>query len=64
MEITDVMDLAEASERYEININTLKTACQKGSKGLIKDIDYRKSGRVWLITKQAIERTWNKETNK
>lgn len=56
LELEDVMDLSEASQRYNININTLKSACQKGLNGLIEGIDYKKSGRVWLITKDAIKK--------
>lgn len=56
LEMEDVMDLSEASQRYNININTLKSACQKGLNGLIEGIDYKKSGRVWLITKDAIKK--------
>lgn len=56
LELEDVMDLSEASQRYNININTLKSACQKGLNGLIEGIGYKKSGRVWLITKDAIKK--------
>lgn len=54
MTIDDVMDLSEASDKYDININTLKSICQNESYNLKKGIDYKKSGRVWLITKDAI----------
>jgi len=56
MQLKDVMDLSEASEKYNININTLKSACQKGLNGLVEGIDYKKSGRVWLITRDAIKK--------
>ena len=55
MQLKDVMDLKEASEKYNLNINTLKTICQKGSYNLEEGTDYKKSGRVWLITTKAIE---------
>lgn len=55
MKISDVMDLKEASEKYNINIWTLKSICQKGSHDLILEKDYRKSGRSWLITKETME---------
>ncbi|MCR1871523.1 helix-turn-helix domain-containing protein [Longicatena caecimuris] len=58
LELEDVLDLSEASQKYGININTLKSACQKGLNGLIEGIDYKKSGRVWLITKNAIKKVW------
>lgn len=56
LEIDDMMDLSEASERYDVNINTLKSACQKGLNGLVEGIDYKKAGRVWLITRDAVKK--------
>lgn len=64
MELKDIMDLSEASKKYNIDINTLKWACQHGSNGLEEGVDYKKSGRVWLITRQAIEKTWREEKMK
>lgn len=55
MDLKDIMDLSEASKKYNLNINTLKTICQRGMHNLEKGTDYKKSGRVWLITKKAIE---------
>ncbi|WP_096636391.1 helix-turn-helix domain-containing protein [Clostridium cochlearium] len=55
MKLEDIMDLKEASEKYNLNINTLKTICQKGLHNLSEDVDYKKTGRVWLITRKAIE---------
>lgn len=56
LKFDDVMDLSEASKKYNININTLKSACQQGLNGLIEDVDYKKSGRVWIITKDALKK--------
>lgn len=61
MDLKDIMDLSEASKKYNLNINTLKTICQRGMHNLEEGKDYKKSGRVWLITKKAIEKilNWN-----
>ncbi|MCD3319518.1 hypothetical protein G8V07_11550 [Clostridium botulinum D/C] len=56
MDINDIMDLKEASIKYNLNINTLKATCQNGRHGLVEGKDYRKTGRVWLITKEALEK--------
>ncbi|WP_049043226.1 helix-turn-helix domain-containing protein [Clostridium sporogenes] len=56
LELEDTMDLSEASEKYGININTLKSACQQGLNGLVEGIDYKKAGRVWLITRDAVKK--------
>ena len=61
MKLTDVMDSKEASEKYNININTLKSICQNGSYNLKDEIDYRKTGRVWLITKDAMKKILEKK---
>lgn len=55
MKLEDVLDLSEASKKYNLNVNTLKTICQKGLHGLEEGLDYKKAGRVWLITRKAIE---------
>ncbi|KLU74186.1 hypothetical protein ADU80_05010 [Clostridium botulinum] len=61
--IKNIMDLKEASIEYNLNMSTLKSICQKGWHGLIEGEDYRKAGRVWLITREAIEKII-KNTNK
>ncbi|WP_039232088.1 helix-turn-helix domain-containing protein [Clostridium novyi] len=63
MKLADVMDLKEASEKYNLNINTLKSICQKELHGLKSGVDYRKTGRVWIITKDAIEKILEKKGN-
>lgn len=63
MKLADVMDLKEASEKYNLNINTLKSICQKELHGLKKDVDFKKTGRVWIITKYAIEKILEKRGN-
>ena len=64
MQLKDIMDLKEASEKYNLNINTLKTICQKGLHNLSEGVDYKKAGRVWLITRKAIEEKILENKNK
>lgn len=53
--LNNVMDLREASKKSKISINTLKSICQNESYDLIRGKDFKRSGRVWLITKDALE---------
>lgn len=53
--LNDVMDLREASKKSKISINTLKSICQNKSYDLLEGKDFKRSGRVWLITKDALE---------
>ena len=42
---------------------TLKEAgelCGKSANSLIKDVDYIKKGKTWLITKEAVEKLYGK----
>ncbi|WP_085829068.1 helix-turn-helix domain-containing protein [Clostridium massiliodielmoense] len=61
MKLTDVMNLKEASEKYNINMNTLKTICQRSKYDLVEEVDFRKSGKVWLITKDAMKKILEKK---
>lgn len=57
--ITKVLTLREASDRYGIPIETLRTFLKRGAKGWKVNKDYRKSGPTWLITKEALERKFD-----
>lgn len=63
LDLKNVMDLKEASEKYNININTLKTICQRNKYNLIEDVDFKKTGRVWLITKAGVEKILEEKGN-
>ncbi|MGL4452190.1 MAG: helix-turn-helix domain-containing protein [Sarcina sp.] len=56
MKLTEVYTLTEIEERFGIKSATLKTYLNRGAKEWAKDIDYKKSGRVWLITQKAVEK--------
>lgn len=53
--INEVLTFAEAAELWELSMGTLRMRLSKGYMGdLIEGVDYRKSGKVWLITKDAM----------
>lgn len=61
MKLTDVITIKEASEIYKIKIDRIRLFLNRGANGLKENIDYRKSGATWLITKKAVEKTFNVE---
>lgn len=54
--LTQVFTFAEASELWNIDSSTLRHRVT--SEKLIEGLDYKKSGKVWLITKGAMERLY------
>ncbi|AEB77205.1 helix-turn-helix domain-containing protein [Clostridium botulinum] len=54
--IDEIMDLKEVADKYNLNLNTLRSICNNASHGLIQGVDYRRAGRVWLITKDAVKK--------
>ena len=57
----DVMTTQEASERYHRTAHTIKQACDSGR---LTGEECRKSGGVWLITREGMERLYGKEQPK
>lgn len=55
-EINNVMTLAEAAEIWDKTEGALRAAIK--SNKLIKGVDYRKSGRITLISKDSIHRLY------
>lgn len=60
MEISDVLTVSEAANLYQLNESTLTRACtrQKGYPPRFKEGEFRKSGKIWLITRDAMERLY------
>ena len=58
--IFDVMTVTEAAEEWEITEGAIRKAIS--SKRFIAGIDYRKAGRITLITREAMERVYGKES--
>ena len=61
--IDDVLTFAEAEELYGLSKGVLRKyvsyELKKGSR-FKEGIDYRKSGKTWLITREAMEREYGK----
>ena len=56
--INDIMTMKEAAEHFGIVEGTIRAAIKSGK--LIEGIDFRKSGRITLVTREAIERIWGR----
>lgn len=56
--INEVMTVNEASEMFNITEGAIRAAIKKGY--FIEGKDYRKAGRITLITKGAMEREYGK----
>lgn len=54
--LTQVLTFSEAAELWDIDASTLRH--RVSSEKLLEGIDYKKSGKVWLITKGAMERLY------
>ena len=54
--LTQVLTFSEAAELWNIDSSTLRHRVT--SEKLLEGIDYKKSGKVWLITKSAMERLY------
>lgn len=54
--LNDVMTFSEASEKWGLGESTLRSVIRTNK--LTEGIDYRKSGKVWLITKEAMQRLY------
>jgi hypothetical protein len=50
------MTFAEASELWGLGESTLRSTVRTDK--LVEDVDYKKSGKVWLITKEAMSRVY------
>lgn len=61
MTIDDVMSTVEASERWDVSINALSQNFRGRVKNGFKEGEFRKSGKVWLVTRQGMERLYGKE---
>lgn len=62
-DIEKVLTFAEAEEQYGLAKGTLRKylyQTEKDKQRIKEGIDYRKSGKTWLITKDAMERIYKK----
>ena len=55
-ELDYILTFAEASDLWGLDSSTLRKLVT--TKKLVDGVDYRKSGKVWLITRSAMERIY------
>lgn len=63
MNFEDVMTTTEAAERWGVSATTIKLYClgTKNQTPKFNKNEYRKSGKVWLVTKSGMERVFGPE---
>ena len=54
-ELDDVMTTQEAAERWNVTADALKQNCRGRVKNGFKEGEFKKSGKMWLVTRQGIE---------
>lgn len=61
MKLEDVMTTQEAAERWNVTADSLKQNCRGRVKNGFLEGEFRKSGKMWLVTRQGMERLYGKE---
>lgn len=61
MKLDDVMTTQEAAERWNITADALKQNCRGRVKNGFKEGEFKKSGKMWLVTRQGMERLYGNE---
>ena len=61
-ELDDIMTTQEAGERWNVPADSIKQCCLKRyANKQFTDDEARKSGKMWLVTRQGMERLYGKE---
>lgn len=60
-ELDDIMTTQEAAERWNVTADSLKQNCRGRVKNGFKEGEFKKSGKMWLVTRQGMERVYGKE---
>ena len=62
MKLEDVMTTQEAGARWDVPADSIKQCCLKRYKNkTFTDDECRKSGKMWLVTRQGMERLYGEE---
>lgn len=63
MIINEVMTAAEAGAKWGMAARTIQQACTgyKGGPPRFTNEEARKAGRIWLVTRQGMERLYGKQ---
>lgn len=62
MTIDDVMTTQEAADLWGITADAIKQNCLGRVKNGFKKGEFRKSGKMWLVTRAGMERVYGKIT--
>lgn len=62
-ELDDIMTTQEAAERWNVTADSLKQNCSGRVKNGFKEGEFKKSGKMWLVTRQGMERLYGKESS-
>ena len=62
MTIDDVMTTQEAADLWGITADAIKQNCLGRVKNGFKKGEFRKSGKMWLVTRAGMERLYGKGT--
>ncbi|WP_297436995.1 helix-turn-helix domain-containing protein [uncultured Clostridium sp.] len=54
MRLTEVFTLREIEQVYGLKVDKIKSFLRRGADGWIENIDYKKSGGTWLVTRKAL----------
>ena len=60
MQLDDVMTTQEAAEIWGVSPNALNQNCRGRVKNGFVEGEFRKSGKMWLVTRQGMERLYGK----
>ena len=60
LKLEDVMITQETAERWNVTADALKQNCRGRVKNGFKEGEFRKSGKMWLVTRQAMERLYGR----
>ena len=61
MKLDDVMTTQEAAERWDVTADALKQNCRGRVKNGFKEGEFKKSGKMWLVTRQGMERLYGED---
>lgn len=61
MKLVDVMTTQEAAERWNVTADALKQNCRGRVKNGFLEGEFRKSGKMWLVTRQGMERLYGED---
>ncbi|ERT62722.1 helix-turn-helix domain-containing protein [Megasphaera vaginalis (ex Srinivasan et al. 2021)] len=62
MTIDDVMTTQEAADLWGVTADAIKQNCLGRVKNGFKKGEFRKSGKMWLVTRAGMERVYGKAT--